>query len=266
MPMDPVTAGLLVSGLTQAGNIGSTILTNKMQKKTALEMYNMQRTDALADWNRQNQYNSPSAQMQRFKEAGLSPHLIYGQTNTAPPVRSSSVDTPKYQAPQLDANLPQMAMQLAAQQQNIKNMEAQEKLINAQTTKAQSETDWRNYNTGYLKNAEPWRMELLQQQAGLTGAKYRTELQNTELTQQKRQLLSLEIPRVKAQSQQILAQTNLTNEQKAMVSQTIENLKVTKEILGYKVDTQRFEAEAFQKIRAAGVVGTTLFQLLRLLK
>jgi len=51
-----------------------------------------------------------------------------------------------------------------------------------------------------------------------------------------------------------------------MVSQTIENLKVTKELLGYKVDTQKFEAEAYQKIRAAGVVGSTLFQLLRLLK
>jgi len=161
--MDPVTAGLIIGGIGQIGNTASTLLTNRAQKNLALQMYNMQRADALADWNRQNQYNSPAAQMQRYKEAGLSPHLIYGQTNVAPPVRSSSADTPRLQAPQMDANLPQMAIQLAAQQQSIKNMEAQEKLIQAQTTKAQSETDWRNYTTGYLKNVEPWRMELLQQ-------------------------------------------------------------------------------------------------------
>lgn len=32
-------------------------------------------------WNMQNQYNTPQAQMQRFLDAGLNPHLIYGQGN-----------------------------------------------------------------------------------------------------------------------------------------------------------------------------------------
>lgn len=40
-------------------------------------------------WNMQNEYNSPEAQMNRFKAAGLNPHLIYGQGNpgnaSAPP-------------------------------------------------------------------------------------------------------------------------------------------------------------------------------------
>jgi hypothetical protein len=256
---------LIAQGVSSAAQI----FTNQQNKKTALQMYDMQRTDALADWNRQNQYNSPAAQMQRFKDAGLSPHLIYGQTNTAPPVRSSSVDTPKAQAPQIDpnaANVPFLALQLQAQEQNIKNMQAQEKLISAQTIKAKSETDWKNYNTGYMKAVEGWRMELLKNQGLLTESKYRTELQNTELTANKRNLLIAEIPRVRAQTQQILSQTKLNNEQKAQVTQLIENLKVTKELLGLKVDTQRFEAEAFQKIRAAGAVGSTLFQLLKLLK
>jgi hypothetical protein len=256
---------LIAQGVSSAAQI----FTNQQNKKTALQMYDMQRTDALADWNRQNQYNSPAAQMQRFKDAGLSPHLIYGQTNTAPPVRSSSVDTPKAQAPQIDpnaANVPFLALQLQAQEQTIKNMQAQEKLISAQTIKAQSETDWKNYDLSYLKAIEQNRMELIQQQGLLTGAKYRTELQNTELTADKRKLLQLEMPKVRAQTQQILAQTQFTNEQKAQVTQLIENLKVTKELLGLKVDTQKFEAEAFQKIRAAGAVGSTLFQLLKLLK
>ncbi|AXL14955.1 DNA pilot protein [Microviridae sp.] len=33
----------------------------------------------LEQWNRQNEYNSPQSQMKRFKDAGLSPHLMYGQ-------------------------------------------------------------------------------------------------------------------------------------------------------------------------------------------
>ena len=56
-------------------------------------MYDRQRADALADWNMQNQYNSPAEQMKRYKEAGLSPHLIYGQTHTASPVRSTDAKT-----------------------------------------------------------------------------------------------------------------------------------------------------------------------------
>lgn len=43
----------------------------------------------LKNWYLQNAYNSPAAQMQRFREAGLNPNLIYGQTNMA-----GSVGTP----------------------------------------------------------------------------------------------------------------------------------------------------------------------------
>ncbi|UYD39233.1 MAG: DNA pilot protein [Wigfec virus K19_165] len=32
-------------------------------------------------WHKQNEYNTPENQMQRFKEAGLNPNLIYGQGN-----------------------------------------------------------------------------------------------------------------------------------------------------------------------------------------
>lgn len=37
-------------------------------------------------WHAQNAYNTPKAQMQRFSDAGLNPHLIYGQTNTSAPI------------------------------------------------------------------------------------------------------------------------------------------------------------------------------------
>lgn len=36
----------------------------------------------IAQWNRQNEYNSPTAQMERLREAGLNPNLIYGESTS----------------------------------------------------------------------------------------------------------------------------------------------------------------------------------------
>lgn len=50
-------------------------------------------------WNMQNQYNSPEAQMQRFMQAGLNPHLIYGQGTAG-----NSTGFPQYQPADLRYN------------------------------------------------------------------------------------------------------------------------------------------------------------------
>lgn len=51
---------------------------NAEQMAFQRDMYGRQRADALADWNMQNEYNSPAASMARFRSAGLNPALIYG--------------------------------------------------------------------------------------------------------------------------------------------------------------------------------------------
>ena len=75
---------------------------NRSSQNFQKNMYDRQRADALADWNRQNEYNSPIAQMTRYKEAGLNPNLIYGQSNTASPVQQASTGHYKEEAPQFD--------------------------------------------------------------------------------------------------------------------------------------------------------------------
>lgn len=60
-------------------------------------------------WNTANEYNTPAAQMQRFTEAGLNPHLIYGQGNSG----NAAQSMPQYQAPRADyqpiiSNLPNL--------------------------------------------------------------------------------------------------------------------------------------------------------------
>lgn len=55
---------------------------NRKSRVWANAMYDKQYNDSIAFWNMQNEYNTPEAQMQRFKEAGLNPNLIYGQGNS----------------------------------------------------------------------------------------------------------------------------------------------------------------------------------------
>lgn len=123
-------AGLLGSVI----NAGSQLGTNSSQLSYAREMYDKQRADALADWNMQNQYNSPKEQMARFKEAGLNPNLIYGQMSNSPVVRTSSPQSYNPTAPQVDLVRPTgMALdayydtQLKAAQ--INNLKEQNELL-----------------------------------------------------------------------------------------------------------------------------------------
>lgn len=115
---------------------------NKGSHDLTTQMYAQQRKDSLADWNMQNAYNSPSAQMARYKAAGLNPNLIYGQSNVAAPVRSSSPGSwsPSAPAPSevgkgLVAQYQVNRMQ--AETDNIKaqnlNIQKQSALLDAQT-------------------------------------------------------------------------------------------------------------------------------------
>ena len=88
-------------------------------------MYEAQRRDALADWAMQNEYNSPSAQMARLKQAGLNPNLVYGSGAdvTAGPVRSADAPSWSPRAPQFD--LGSVAYEGMTAYQNMEIKEAQ---------------------------------------------------------------------------------------------------------------------------------------------
>ncbi|UPW41458.1 DNA pilot protein [Dipodfec virus UA23Rod_1340] len=82
-----------------AGNI-FTNRSNHREAKRAREwqegMYARQLADSRENWNMQNEYNSPAAQMERLREAGLNPNLVYG--NGANNTNSSNAATPSHGA------------------------------------------------------------------------------------------------------------------------------------------------------------------------
>lgn len=132
MDLSILAAGL--GGLGQGIQGMITGQQNKQQQQWNKDMYDIERKDALADWDRQNQYNSPQAQMQRFKDAGLNPNLIYGQSSgTGPAVRSVSHDAYNPKSIMVDTGaIPQamgMYMDNQVKQAQVDNLRAQKNVI-----------------------------------------------------------------------------------------------------------------------------------------
>lgn len=136
---------------------------NQLSRDHNLMLAELQNKWNKEQWDRENAYNSPSQQMQRFKDAGLNPNLIYGQSNTSAQLSGSLTAGQGYSpqdfsssfdhgiadravsqgdnmiksAGQLGQSLMQMPM-YAAQVDNVK---AQTENIRAQTSKTSQETD-----------------------------------------------------------------------------------------------------------------------------
>lgn len=70
-------------------------------RKWALKQYERERADNLSDWQRQNEYNHPSSQMARLREAGLNPNLVYGKgaDNTATAISGAASPSPEKWVP-----------------------------------------------------------------------------------------------------------------------------------------------------------------------
>lgn len=107
---------------------------NQQNLDWSKEQFDKTRQYALQDWDKQNAYNAPSAQMARYKAAGLNPHLIYGQSNTSAPIRSVEPQQPKLQAPQL--HVADALSNGSLQMYNLQQTIAQTDLIKAQAALA----------------------------------------------------------------------------------------------------------------------------------
>lgn len=112
------------SGATIGSTLGSTLLGGSDDEMTALQAYNMQRSDALADWNRQNAYNSPVEQMKRLNAAGLNPYLVYSGGNVAGN-SSSGIDSVSYNGSY--AQPASTMLTKALQNLNLRSMKAETK-------------------------------------------------------------------------------------------------------------------------------------------
>ena len=89
-------------------------------------------------WNLQNQYNTPASQMQRFRDAGLNPNLIYSQGSSG-----NASGMPEFHAPQANIdtskadtinNVANAVTNTISQLLSLKQQEKQNKLLEEQVT------------------------------------------------------------------------------------------------------------------------------------
>lgn len=114
---------------------------NKKENKRARE-YNY------GLWQEENAYNDPSAQMERLKNAGLNPNLVYGSGATTLAARSTPTQPANIKSPQLDT------LDAVQAYQNIRQTDAMTDQVKAQTRATQNswpvDVDLKNM---YFQNA-----------------------------------------------------------------------------------------------------------------
>lgn len=112
MSLSAAAASVIAAGVAAASSAASSVVNNRGGHRSQWRAFkynaDLQQRQAayqkeaaeigwqrqLEAWNMENEYNSPSAQMQRYQDAGLNPNLIYGQSNTAGSIGNYQLDTP----------------------------------------------------------------------------------------------------------------------------------------------------------------------------
>lgn len=129
--MDPVTAATLGMGaLTAATSVAQTaggIFGLKKRERKARK-YNLKM------WRKTNEYNHPKAQMERLREAGLNPNLIYGTSPSSAVGNAGSMPAPG-KAEDFSKSLSSMpdALGVLSRSMNVKAQQAQTDNVRKQT-------------------------------------------------------------------------------------------------------------------------------------
>lgn len=258
--MDPLVAGAASAGINAIGSIASNLFGQKMSYKNNVKLMNHQNNlarenavfannMAIANWQMENEYNTPANQMKRLQEAGLNPNLVYGNGADATAGQIGKVGAP--QAP----NAPYQDYQFGLERMGSDALRAyqQAQQIDIQDKLAQSQVDYQNAqtantiqdtinkqtaNAGMLisNDHNMWRYNYDQEmrdvfagtlRAQLAGIEKNTEFLNARIdeTNANTALLGSKAAETNANIELIQARTGLTREQ-AVVARAQINLIV----------------------------------------
>lgn len=123
---------------------------NEKNREYNLNLAKMQNQWNIDQWNRENAYNSPAAQMARYKSAGLNSDLIYGQQNLS--AASPEMTAGEGSQPTDVSNLANKRTigDIAAQASQTRLTNAQAKLAESQAKKMDSDTEAQNITNSWL--------------------------------------------------------------------------------------------------------------------
>lgn len=246
---DATNAAAIQAGsqlLSTAGNVIAQSSLNKKTRKWNEKMHALSRQEALSDWAMQNAYNDPKAQMARYRDAGLNPHLIYGQTNESPTVRSA--DTPSWnpRSPDIDLNAaPAISAYLnsrmnEAQIDNLtaaKTVQEQEAVLKAaqvqnvvaQTESIKTGTKKTEFDLSQATGLSPYLLEAARKNVEKLSAETtqlidnnerQAALSSTSILESMERIKNIRVDRLKAQ-----AETANTQQQKELIKAQISQIQ-----------------------------------------
>ena len=137
MTIDPFFGSLASAGGSLVGSIANGLFGGaqfRRQLEANKELARYQFDLNRQQWQAENEYNSPKAQMQRLKEAGLNPNLVYGNGSVS---GNTTTAGPRYEAPKRGVNtrwdFANMAAQAITMYQDMQQKQANIDLARAQT-------------------------------------------------------------------------------------------------------------------------------------
>ena len=199
----------------------------------------MQNQWNIDQWNRENAYNSPAAQMARYKAAGLNSDLIYGQQNLS--AASPEMTAGEGSQPTDVSNLANKRTigDIAAQASQTRLTNAQAKLAESQAKKTDSDTEGQN-----ITNA--WLPDLLKGDVDVKSADVRQKLSAAGLNDKQ---IEVATEQIKVMQQSVKeSQKKIEDLQSQMENRTFQQVQAMLEY-NLRKDKQRYEiSEILSKV------------------
>lgn len=230
-------AGNIASNANINNQISEQKRENQRNRDWNLNLAKMQNQWNIDQWNRENAYNTPAAQMARFKVADLNPDLMYGQQNLA--AASPEMTAGEGSQPTDVSNLANKRtigdMMVQASQTRLTN--AQAKLAESQANKTDAETEGQGYQNEILKSDAAFRDALNSGTVQLNNMSLKVSEKGMQLTDE-------QITQVRKQCAQIDQSIEQSRAAVDEIRQKISNLKTDQAIsrLRYIMDAKIGEA------------------------
>lgn len=230
-----------IGGIQQNRNIKRQIAAQKEENQKNrdwnLNLAKMQNQWNIDQWNRENEYNTPQAQMSRYKSAGLNPDLMYGQQNLS--AASPEMTAGEGSQPTDVSNLANKRTvgDMVSQAANVRLTNAQAKLAESQADKTDAETEGQGYQNEILKSDAAFRDALNSGTVNLNNMSLRVSEKGMQLT-------DAEIAVARKQCAQIDQSIEQSRAAVDEIRQKISNLKTDQAIsrLRYIMDAKLNEA------------------------
>lgn len=215
---------------------------NEAQRRYNLMLAEKQNKWNIEQWQRNNDYNTPSAVMSRLRSAGINPHMYYSKGNAMGGVSTSSpemtsgspaeaVDTSGMLGQSTYGQAVQMAMDKAVQVASIRK-------LNADTRLTEQKADTEEYNTDIFESDAAFRNALNSSTLRLNGMEIELKGSQKNLTDGQIGMLRYEAALLQKQMDKIDQENKLMEEQIANLTEERRSI-----ILKRVLDSELVEAQ-----------------------